>query len=62
MHGQSWAVRVGTVFVLLGLGGAALAGPALNNLVIGATQEPDQLNIWAPRTPRRTFSPCCSLA
>lgn len=46
MHGQSWAVRVGTVFVLLGLGGAALAGPALNNLVIGATQEPDQLNIW----------------
>lgn len=39
--GVLWAGLIG---VFLGL--TAWGGPALNNLIIGATQEPDQLNPW----------------
>ncbi len=34
------------VFVVVALGLIAWGGPAENNIIIGATQEPDQLNPW----------------
>jgi peptide/nickel transport system substrate-binding protein len=37
---------LGFAVLLLVFWGAAFAGPRENNLVIGATQEPDQLNPW----------------